>query len=103
MYDYKGLEALAAIIQYQSFDIAADRLNISQSAVSQRLKSLQNQLNDPILIRSIPYRPTPLGEYLLGHFKRVNLLESHLQSQIEKQKMQLKISVAISRDSLETC
>lgn len=102
MYDYRGLEALFAIIEHQSFDLAAQKLHISQSAISQRLKSLQRYFNDPLLIRSIPYRATPLGEYLLGHYKQVHLLETTLDSQIKQQKMQLKFSIAISRDSLET-
>lgn len=102
MYDYKGLEALHAIIELQSFDVAAKKLHISQSAISQRLKSLQTYFNDPLIIRTTPYTLTQLGQYLLGHHKRVHLLESTLNSQIKHQKSQIKLSIAISRDSLET-
>ncbi len=102
MFDYRGLEALQAIITFQSFDLAAQKLYISQSAISQRLKALQAAFNDPLLIRTTPYRATEVGEYLLGHFKRVHLLESTLDSQISNTKKKINISIAINRDNLET-
>jgi LysR family transcriptional regulator, chromosome initiation inhibitor len=102
MYDYKGLEALHTIIELQSFELAAQKLCISQSAVSQRLKSLQIYFNNPLLIRTTPYETTELGGYLLSHYKKVYMLEATAQSQIKQEKMKSKLSLAISRDSLET-
>jgi LysR family transcriptional regulator, chromosome initiation inhibitor len=102
MYDYKGLEALHTIIELQSFDLAAQKLCISQSAVSQRLKSLQNYFNNPLLIRSTPYETTELGGYLLSHYKKVHMLEATAQSLIRQEQVKSKLSLAISRDSLET-
>ena len=42
--DYKLLAALAAIIETQSFDLAAEQLFISQSAISQRIKLLEENI-----------------------------------------------------------
>ena len=58
MFDYKSLEALAAVIDQQSFDKAAERLYITQSAISQRIKSLEQYVGQPLLIRDLPYSPT---------------------------------------------
>ena len=42
--DYRGLAALDAVIEHGSFDKAAAALAITQSAVSQRLRMLENQI-----------------------------------------------------------
>lgn len=40
--DYKWIEALDAVVKQRSFERAAEQLYISQSAVSQRIKQLEN-------------------------------------------------------------
>ena len=102
MLDYKGLEALYAVQELQSFEAAAKKLHITQSAISQRIKGLETHYGEPILIRTLPYRPTELGEQLIGHFKRICLLEEDLESQIETTTMTPRISIALNQDSLET-
>lgn len=52
--DYKLLDALSAVIEVQSFDLAAKKLFISQSAISQRIKLLEENIGEPILIRKQP-------------------------------------------------
>lgn len=102
MIDYLGLEALHTIITMQSFQMAADKLHITQSAISQRLKNLEAYYGEPLLIRSQPYVPTKLGEYLLGHYKRVDHLESELVTKISNKQKTPMVSIAVSRDTLET-
>jgi len=65
--DYKLLAALAAIIETQSFDLAAEQLFISQSAISQRIKLLEENIGQPVLIRKQPIELTIVGEQLLSH------------------------------------
>lgn len=102
MLDYPAIAALVAVIETQGFQSAADKLFITQSAVSQRIKSLENYYGEPVLIRSLPYQPTKLGLMLLGHYKRITILEDSLQENITTQNYIPTISIAISRDSLET-
>lgn len=102
MFDYQAIAALAAIIETQSFQGAAEKLFITQSAVSQRVKGLEKYYGEPVLIRSIPYHPTALGLILLGHLKQVQLLENSLQTSLKKEAQFPHISLAINRDSLET-
>ncbi len=102
MIDYDAVAALAAVIETQSFQSAADKLFITQSAVSQRIKSLESFHGEPVLIRTQPYRPTKLGLTLLGHYRHVSLLEDSLQEELLAKAISQRISIAISRDSLET-
>jgi len=102
MLDYKGLEALSTVVEQQSFEGAAKKLHITQSAISQRIKGIENYYGEPLLIRTLPYRPTKLGTHLIGHFKRISLLEEDLEKQIETSSITPHISIALNRDSLET-
>lgn len=102
MLDYQAMAALSAIIEAQSFQGAAKKLFVTQSAISQRIKSLENFYGEPVLIRTLPYRPTRLGTMLLGHFRRTILLEDELNETLLSSKYKQRISIAISRDSLET-
>ena len=100
--DYRGIEGLYTVLEMQSFEAAAQKLHITQSAISQRIKSLETHYGQPVLIRTLPYRPTDLGKQLIGHFKQVCLLEEDLENQIKKTTSTPRISIALNRDSLET-
>lgn len=102
MQDYKLLRALAAVLKEQSFDKAAKRLHLTQSAISQRIKSLETEHGQPLLIRSQPIRATALGQRLLGHYQRVLQLESELEKQIDHDKQRHPLPLAVNADSLAT-
>lgn len=102
MLDYRGLEALFTVIELQSFERAASKLHITQSAVSQRIKALEVQYGEPVLIRTLPYAPTKLGGNLLGHFKQISILEDSLENRIRPTTTTPHFSIALNRDSLET-
>lgn len=102
MLDYRGIEALYTVQELQNFDLAAKKLFITQSAVSQRIKGLEDYYGEPVLIRTLPYRPTKLGRQLIGHFKKICLLQDELAQELGVIKIQPHISIAINRDSLET-
>lgn len=102
MIDYRGLEALYTVLQMQSFEAAAKKLHITQSAVSQRIKTMEHYFGEPLLIRTLPYQATELGAQLLGHFTRITMLEDVLYSQLKAKEKLPHISIAVSRDSLET-
>ncbi|MEN8236166.1 MAG: ArgP/LysG family DNA-binding transcriptional regulator [Pseudomonadota bacterium] len=102
MIDYRGIKALAKIVEMGSFERAAEHLRVSQSAISQRLKNLQNYYGDPLLIRDPIYSLTSLGEILIGHYRKVQSLERDLGHTINNTVELSEISISISRDSLET-
>ena len=64
--DYRTLQALDAVIRERGFERAAQKLCITQSAVSQRIKQLENMFGQPLLVRTVPPRPTEQGQKLLA-------------------------------------
>ncbi|MNS40330.1 putative HTH-type transcriptional regulator [compost metagenome] len=80
MLDYPALAALAAVIRTGSFDAAAEALSVTPSAVSQRLKGLEERLGLPLVIRATPCRPTEAGARLAAHLDQVALLEHDMMA-----------------------
>lgn len=78
MLDYPALRALAAIVQAGSFEKAARQLGVTPSAVSQRIKQLEERLGAALVTRAAPCTATPTGEWLCRHVERVGLMESEL-------------------------
>jgi len=102
--DYKLLHALSIVIKQQSFEKAADVLCITQPAVSQRIKQLEQLVAQPVLIRSQPIVATDLGKKLLSHYLQVQQLEAELLPQIllEQPESTLTVNLATNADSLAT-
>lgn len=70
--DYLGLEAFVAIADYGSFQRAAEALNLSQAALSHRLRKIEEDLGAPLLIRSSrEVSLTQAGQGLLPEARRL--------------------------------
>lgn len=105
MFDYKLLAALAAVVEQGGFERAAQALSLSQSAISQRIKLLEERLGQPVLLRATPPRPTEIGRRLLNHMQQVRLLERDLQSQVPAlagDRLPERLRIALNADSLAT-
>lgn len=103
-FDYKLLHALSMVMQEQSFERAAGVLCISQSAVSQRIKQLEEFVAHPVIVRGHPIVPTAIGEQLLSHFRQVQQLESVLLPELlsdESHKAAI-LNIAVNADSVAT-
>ena len=101
-FDYKLLKALDVVMASQNFERAADILCISQSAVSQRIKLLEEFVGHPVIVRGKPLSLTAIGKQLVNHYKQVELLERELLPKInpEQQQSPIKLSLAVNADSL---
>ncbi|MFY8016875.1 MAG: LysR family transcriptional regulator, partial [Inhella sp.] len=73
--DYAQLAALASVVSEGSFEAAARALHITPSALSQRIRQLEQRLGGVLVLRGKPCSITPLGEPLLRHAQQVALLE----------------------------
>uniref|UniRef100_B8DQE7 Transcriptional regulator, LysR family n=1 Tax=Nitratidesulfovibrio vulgaris (strain DSM 19637 / Miyazaki F) TaxID=883 RepID=B8DQE7_NITV9 len=78
MLDYRLVEAVATVIREGGFERAARVLHLTQSAVSQRVKALEDQLGTVLVVRATPVRATDEGRRLLAHCDKVGLLETDL-------------------------
>jgi LysR family transcriptional regulator (chromosome initiation inhibitor) len=78
MINYESLSALEAVIRLGSFHKAARELHITQSAVSQRIRLLEDYCGTPLLSRTAPLKATSLGVRLINHTRLVQGMESEL-------------------------
>ncbi|ASN53620.1 ArgP/LysG family DNA-binding transcriptional regulator [Sinomonas sp. R1AF57] len=72
--DLEQLRALAAVVDQETFEAAADELRITPSAVSQRIKALERSVDSVLVRRLKPVVPTPAGERLLRSARQLLLL-----------------------------
>lgn len=109
-FDPDALECLAAIVEEGGFERAAQRLSITQSAVSQRLRALEAQVGTVLIVRSRPLKPTSAGQLLLKHTKMLRLLRADLERDLKElapsslggAREEERISIAINADSIAT-
>jgi LysR family transcriptional regulator, chromosome initiation inhibitor len=109
MIDLVALRALSTVLRLGSFERAARELHVTPSAVSQRVKVLEERLGCVLLIRSAPVTPTPEGARLYRHYLQIEMLEADLQHDLqplaeagEASTRPRSIPVAVNADSLAT-
>ena len=108
MLDYPSLAAVAAVVREGSFDRAARALNVTASAVSQRVKLLEERLGSVLIVRGQPCTATDAGRLLCRHVERVGMLEQDLQLTLPKlapdidRAGRVTLRVAVNADSLGT-
>ena len=106
MLDYPALSALAAVIREGSFERAARALHVTPSAVSQRIRLLEERAGCALVVREQPCRATETGRRLCQHVDRVRLLEQELQGALPALAPQglarVALPVAVNADSLAT-
>lgn len=78
MLDYPALHAVSAVVQTGSFEKAAGVLKVTPSAVSQRVKQLEERLGAVLIERGSPCTATEQGEWLCRHMENVGMLEGEL-------------------------
>ena len=77
------LDCLTALVEEGSFERAARRLSITQSAVSQRLRTLEGQAGTVLIARDRPLRATPAGRLLFKHALQLRLLRTDLEHDLQ--------------------
>jgi LysR family transcriptional regulator, chromosome initiation inhibitor len=74
--DSRQLAAFAAVLREGSFDAAARALHVTPSAVSQRIKGLEERLGRVLIRRGAPCVATEAGQALQRHAQQLQLLEA---------------------------
>lgn len=103
MPDHAQLAALAAVHRRGSFDRAAAELHVTPSAISQRIKALEEAAGTLLLRRGPPATATPAGLRLIRHHDAVQLLERELAADLPALSPgPATLRVAVNADSLAT-
>jgi len=100
--DGEQLAALAAVIDEGTFDAAARRLNVTPSAVSQRIKALEQSVGQVLVRRSRPCRATDGGDVLVRLAGQLALLETEALRAIGGPDPAVRVPIAVNADSLST-
>ena len=99
MLDYPQLQALSAVHRRGSFDLAAASLGITPSAISQRIKALEDRIGALLIQRGQPCIATETGLRLIHHFDAVMLMEAALPL---PDPAPAAVRIAVNADSLAT-
>ncbi len=101
--DPAGLDCLAALADEGAFERAAQRLSVTQSAVSQRLRSLEAQVGQLLIVRSRPLRLTEAGKVLLRFARQMQAMRMDVVRELGNAGAQSeRIAIAVNADSLAT-
>jgi LysR family transcriptional regulator (chromosome initiation inhibitor) len=108
MLDYPALRTVATVVQTGSFERAAKVLNVTPSAVSQRVKLLEERLGVVVIERGVPCTATERGEWLCRHMEHVGMLETELMANLpglvgpSEPTPRVTLNIATNSDSLAT-
>lgn len=106
-FDYDSLTILAAVIREGSFEAAARAMNVTQSAVSQRIKQLEERVGVVLVARGRPCLPTDAGLQFCRHVEQVTLLQQELAGRMQalvggEGATAATVRIGVNNDSLAT-
>ncbi|WP_103258862.1 LysR family transcriptional regulator ArgP [Tabrizicola aquatica] len=102
MLDPAQLAALAAVHRRGAFDLAAAELHVTPSAISQRIKALEEATGTLLIRRGQPCRATEPGVRLIRHHDEIALLERTLAHDLGLTPTRTTLRIAVNADSLAT-
>jgi len=98
------LTAFAAVLAEGSFEAAARRLSLTPSAISQRIKALEDRLGQVLVLRRLPCQATPAGQRLLRNAQQLQLMEAETLSEFAAtdpaNRAASTMAIAVNADSL---
>ncbi|WP_329332005.1 LysR family transcriptional regulator ArgP [Streptomyces sp. NBC_00663] len=98
------VRTLLAVVDEGTFDAAAAVLRLTPSAVSQRVKALEQRTGRVLLVRAKPVRPTESGEVVVRFARQLARLERDAWSELGggSDGEPARVSIAVNADSLAT-
>ncbi|WP_439593437.1 LysR family transcriptional regulator ArgP [Microbacterium sp.] len=103
-FPFELAETLAVVVDEGTLDAAARRLHVTPSAVSQRIRALEDLLGRVVLVRSKPVRTTEAGAAVVRLARQVALLEHDTLGELgaDDEGGRTSVSLAVNADSLAT-
>ncbi len=105
MLNSKQCEAFLAVAETGSFELAAERLYVTASAITLRVQNLEKDLGQMLIIRERPCRTTQAGQALLQYLQHRRLLEQNLRQELtgyHPHSNFYQVHIASNADSLAT-
>lgn len=98
------VRTLLAVVDEGTFEAAAAALHVTPSAVSQRVKALEQRTGRILLMRTKPVRPTESGEVVVRLARQLARLERDARAELGMSGTgeATRVSVAVNSDSLAT-
>ncbi|KQR04230.1 chromosome replication initiation inhibitor protein [Arthrobacter sp. Leaf141] len=98
------LKTFAAVLDEGTLEAAARTLHVTPSAVSQRLKAMEDAAGQILLQRTNPARPTTAGEAVLRYARQLRQLEGDAQRELggAAGSPSTPIPLVVNADSLAT-
>jgi len=107
MIDHHLIQAVAAVVREGSFEAAARSLKVTPSAISQRVKLIEERLGSVLVVRGQPCTATDTGARLCRHAELMGALEAELHRDLPELAQGLSpgpasLRIAVNADSLGT-
>lgn len=96
------LQTFVTVIEYGTFDAAADILGVSASAISQRVKAMEQLAGRVLLKRTNPVAPTESGQSVLRIARQSEFLHAEMERELGGSEEGQSVAVAVNADSLAT-
>lgn len=98
------LAALSQVLRLGSFEAASAALSVTPSAVSQRIKALEDQTGTALILRGPPCTGTEPGLRIAKHAEDIGLLEAQLTRALalDGDGTATRLRIAVNADSLAT-
>ena len=104
-FQFDHLLTLTALVDEGTFEAAARRLHVTASAVSQRVRTMEQTAGKVLVQRTNPVVPTEAGDAVLRYARQVLLLDQDVLSALqttEHEDGHAQVPLAVNADSLST-
>lgn len=104
-FQFDHLRTLTALVDEGSFEDAAHRLRVSTSAVSQRVRAMEQAAGTVLVRRTAPVGTTPAGDVVLRHARQVVMLDEDTARALHaegREHGRVTVPLAVNADSLAT-
>ncbi|MEU2390180.1 LysR family transcriptional regulator ArgP [Streptomyces sp. NPDC007369] len=99
------VRTLLAVVDEGTFDAAAAALHVTPSAVSQRVKALEQRTGRVLLMRTKPVRATESGQVVVRFARQLARLERDARAElgmVQDEGGPVRLPIAVNADSLAT-
>ncbi|MGW9349573.1 LysR family transcriptional regulator ArgP [Nocardiopsis flavescens] len=101
-FQFEHLRTLTALVDEGTFEAAARALHVTPSAVSQRIRAMEQAVGKVLVRRTTPVATTPAGDVVLRHARQVLVLDADALGELGTGDTDPLLPVAVNADSLST-